>query len=45
MKIPRFGFLYTKVVVARFTRTMSVLLHSGVPAFKALQLSKPVTAV
>ncbi len=43
LKIPVFGMLYTKVVVARFTRTMSVLLHSGVPLLEALQLSKAVT--
>jgi type IV pilus assembly protein PilC len=43
LKFPVLGVLYTKVVVARFTRTMSVLLHSGVPLLEALQLSKPVT--
>ena len=38
LKIPVFGPVLRKVVVARFTRTMGTLLSSGVPILDALEI-------
>jgi type IV pilus assembly protein PilC len=39
LKWPVFGSLYKKVYAARFSRTMSTLVNSGVPLLQALQIS------
>ncbi|MDN3496117.1 type II secretion system F family protein [Planococcus sp. APC 4015] len=36
LKIPVFGPLATKIAVARFTRSLSMMLHAGVPLVQAL---------
>ncbi len=38
LKLPVFGILLRKVAVARFTRTLSTLMQSGVPILDGLQL-------
>ncbi len=38
LKSPVFGMLLRKVAVAKFTRTLSTMLHSGVPILEALQV-------
>lgn len=38
LKLPVFGILLRKVAVAKFTRTLSTMLHSGVPILEALQV-------
>ncbi len=38
LKLPIFGILLRKVAVARFTRTLSTLMQSGVPILDGLQL-------
>lgn len=38
LKAPVFGLLLRKVAVAKFTRTLSTMLHSGVPILEALQV-------
>jgi type IV pilus assembly protein PilC len=38
LKAPVFGILLKKVAVAKFTRTLSTMLHSGVPILEALQV-------
>jgi type IV pilus assembly protein PilC len=38
LKLPIFGDLLTKVAVARFTRTLSTMLSSGVPILEALAI-------
>jgi type IV pilus assembly protein PilC len=38
LKAPVFGMLLRKVAVAKFTRTLSTMLHSGVPILEALQV-------
>jgi type IV pilus assembly protein PilC len=38
LKMPVFGVLLRKVAVAKFTRTLSTMLHSGVPILEALQV-------
>lgn len=39
MKMPLFGDLFTKTGVARFSRTMSTLLSSGVPIIEAIDVA------
>ncbi len=39
MKLPVFGLLFKKVYAARFTRTLSSLVNSGVPLLKAIRIS------
>jgi type IV pilus assembly protein PilC len=39
LKIPVFGKLFQKVALARFARTLSTLLHSGVPILAALEIT------
>jgi general secretion pathway protein F len=42
LKMPLFGSLLRQVAVARFTRTMSTMLSSGVPMLRALETSKDI---
>ena len=42
LKIPIIGELLRKQAVARFTRTLSTLLSSGVPAVKSLEITQNV---
>ncbi len=39
MRLPVFGLLFKKVYAARFTRTLSSLVNSGVPLLKAIRIS------
>ncbi|HUR74280.1 MAG TPA: type II secretion system F family protein [Sporichthya sp.] len=39
LKVPVFGKLFQKVALARFARTLSTLLHSGVPILAALEIT------
>ncbi len=43
LKIPIFGDLFQKVAVSRFTRTLALLLRSGVPVLQALDIVKDST--
>lgn len=38
LKLPVFGPLATKIAVARFTRSLSMMLHAGVPLVQALSI-------
>jgi type IV pilus assembly protein PilC len=40
LKVPVFGRLAHKAALARFARTLGVLLHSGVPILEALEITK-----
>ncbi len=42
LNLPIIGPLYRKVAIARFTRTLSTLLSSGVPILTALDITKEV---
>jgi general secretion pathway protein F len=42
LKIPLFGQLIRKLAVARFARTLSTLLQSGIPLLKSLDIVKRV---
>lgn len=42
LNLPIIGPLYRKVAIARFTRTLSTLLGSGVPILAALDITKEV---
>jgi type IV pilus assembly protein PilC len=39
LKVPVLGKLFQKVALARFARTLSTLLHSGVPILAALEIT------
>jgi len=41
LHIPLFGKLHHKAVIARFTRTLSILLKSGIPLVNALSIAAP----
>ena len=41
LKFPLLGSLHHKTVTARFTRTLSILLKSGIPLVEALNTAKP----
>ena len=41
LHIPVFGKLHHKAVIARFTRTLSILLKSGIPLVNALDIATP----
>lgn len=41
LRVPLFGKLHHKSVVARFTRTLSILLKSGIPLVESLEISRP----
>ncbi len=40
LRIPLFGGILTKAVIARFTRTLGTLVASGVPILEALNITK-----
>jgi general secretion pathway protein F len=42
LKLPMFGRLLTMVAVARFSRTLSTLLKSGVPLLRAMEITRNV---
>lgn len=42
LKVPVFGKLFQKVAIARFSRSMALLLRSGVPILQAITLVKRV---
>jgi general secretion pathway protein F len=42
LSMPLFGDLFTKVAVARFSRTLSTLLKSGVPLLRAMEITRNV---
>lgn len=42
LKIPLFGKLALKAELARFSRTLSLLVESGIPILKAIEISIPV---
>lgn len=42
LRVPVFGTLIRKVAIARFTRTLSTLLTSGIPILQALDITKNV---
>lgn len=43
LKLPVFGKLFVKAEIARLTRTLGMLLASGIPIISALQIAKTVT--
>jgi type IV pilus assembly protein PilC len=43
LKIPIFGDLFSKVALSRFTRTLALLLRSGVPVLQALDIVAETT--
>jgi type IV pilus assembly protein PilC len=43
LKVPIFGKLFQKVALARFARTLSTLLQSGVPILSALDITSETT--
>jgi general secretion pathway protein F len=40
LRMPLFGKLHKKAVIARFTRTLAILLRSGLPLVQALETSR-----
>ena len=42
LKLPLFGSLFLKLEVARLSRTLGILLASGIPILNALEISKQV---
>lgn len=42
LKLPIFGQLGLKIAISRFTRTLAILLKSGVPVLTALEIAKTV---
>jgi len=38
LKLPAFGLLFRKIALSRFSRTLAILLRSGVPIVKALSV-------
>ena len=43
LKVPVFGDLFQKVAISRFARTLALLLRSGVPVLKALDIVSDTT--
>lgn len=43
LRLPVFGLLTRKVVIARFSRTMGTLLRGGMPILNALEVAKKTT--
>ncbi len=41
IRLPIFGELTRKQAIARFSQTLSLLLHSGIPVFQSLQIAIP----
>jgi type IV pilus assembly protein PilC len=44
LRLPIFGSLYRKVAVARFSRTLGMLVSAGVPILTSLEIVKDVTS-
>ena len=42
LKLPLFGGLFLKLEIARLTRTLGILLISGIPILRALEIAKAV---
>ena len=42
LKLPLFGDLFTRIDIARFSRTLGTLVDSGVPLLSGLQIAKKV---
>ena len=42
LKVPVFGKMSSKVMISRFTRTLSTLLSSGIPLLEAIRVSESV---
>jgi len=42
LKLPLFGALFLKLEIARLTRTLGILLVSGIPILRALEIAKGV---
>lgn len=42
LRLPLFGDLFRKIIMARFSRTLGTLMASGVPLLTALEISKHV---
>ncbi len=42
LRLPLIGSLYTKMMMERFSRTTSILLHSGIPLLETLKLVRHV---
>lgn len=42
LKLPQFGELFTKAIIARFTRTFSTLMSSGVPILQAINITRDI---
>lgn len=40
LHLPVFGFILSKIIIARFSRTFGTLIRSGVPILQALNISK-----
>lgn len=43
LRLPVFGQLVQKVIITRFTRTLGILLRSGIPVVRALEVVKNTT--
>ena len=44
LQLPVFGLLWRKIAIARFSRTLSTLIHGGVPIISAIDVVKKITA-
>lgn len=42
LKLPQFGELFTKAIIARFTRTFSTLMSSGVPILQSILITRDI---
>ncbi|MCG3178656.1 MAG: Type II secretion system protein F [Phycisphaerae bacterium] len=43
LKVPLFGVIVNKTVIARFTRTLGTLIHAGVPILEAINITRETT--
>ena len=43
LKVPVFGPLFQKIAIARFTRNLGTMIHSGVPILQALDIVADTT--
>lgn len=43
LKLPLFGSIINKTVIARFTRTLATLIHAGVPILEAINITRDTT--
>ncbi len=44
LRLPLFGHLFQQLILARFARVLGLLLNSGVPVIRALEITGAVTA-